>query len=161
QVARDRSGRRLCRRRLGARDRPDRPGEVLMKDRLQAPGSRLQTDPDPLPGAWRLGPGALLLALAAMGCGTGGATGGPPQNAPVSGAAGFAKVPGDYVLLDSVPLTDPALLTSSAQGPFALWVTRDGNEIWRTALARLGTDPTPLRSALTATEPWEMGTVGK
>jgi hypothetical protein len=103
----------------------------------------------------------VIIVLFCAACGTGGDTSGPPQNAPVSGAGGFTKVMGDYVLLDSKPLTDPALYATSSSGPFAIWVTRGGTEIWRTDLARIGTDPTPLRPALAATEPWEMGSVAK
>ena len=101
---------------------------------------------------------AIFILLCAS-CGTGGATGGPPTNVPFSGAAGYAKVNGDYVLLDSKPLTAPALLTDSPDGPYAIWMTRGGTEIWRVDLDHLGTDPSPLRMALAPTEPWEMGSV--
>jgi hypothetical protein len=105
---------------------------------------------------------AAVLAALLAGCGAGSGESGPPANPPFSGAAGYVKVPGDYVIVDSqIDLGDPAVLTDSADGPFALWITRNGSEIWRTDMARIGTNPTPLRPAVLPTEPWEQGRCAK
>jgi hypothetical protein len=93
-------------------------------------------------------------------CGTGGEAGGPPQNTPVSGATGYDKVDGTYVLVDSnADLTQPTVVADSPEGPFALWFTYSGVEIRRSDLPALGKDATPPRPALAALEPFEGGVV--
>src|SRR5262249_44402560 len=81
---------------------------------------------------------------------------GPPTNTPFSGTNGYTKVDGVYIILDSAAdLTDPSLLADSPNGPFAIWMTRAGVDIWRSDLAHLGTDATPLRPALAPADSWE------
>jgi hypothetical protein len=98
-----------------------------------------------------------LVALAcALGCGTQDSPGNPPAHAPFAGSTGYRKVAGVFVLLDpSVDVTDPTVVADSPDGPFAIWVTYGGAEIRRADLSHLGTDPSPLRPALSPAEPWE------
>src|SRR5207237_6713676 len=79
---------------------------------------------------------------------------------PASGATGYHKIEGTYVLLDSAAdLSDPTVVADSPAGPFRIWFTWNGREIRRSDLAHLATDATPPRPALAASEPWEQGAV--
>jgi hypothetical protein len=102
----------------------------------------------------------LLAGLSFVGCGTGGTPGASPSNSPVSGATGYQKISGTYVLaVASVDLADPAVVADSASGPYHIWMTYAGSEIRRSDLPNLGTDPTVPRPALAATESFEQGRV--
>ncbi|HJZ83769.1 MAG TPA: hypothetical protein VKN99_01310 [Polyangia bacterium] len=103
---------------------------------------------------------SVLLTVCAAACGTRAEPGNSPENPPFSGAIGYHKIDGTYVLLDPVAdLTDPSVVADSPAGPFHIWFTYGGATIRRSDLPHLGTDATPPRPALSASEPWEAGRV--
>jgi hypothetical protein len=101
----------------------------------------------------------VLASLVLSACGSQPSTGAPPTNQPISGTGTYSKIDGTYVVSAAVNLSDPAVVASSTAGPFALWFTYADNEIRRSDLPTLKGTATSPRPALTATEPWEGGSV--